>query len=136
MNAVLPESDDAAEIERGRSYIVRALVSAIAVYIIVFVIMTALGAQVAQGRALFKLAVIGGTGALVLGLRWNWARWLLVAVFLVFSLEWIALATIRNYLGMVAAPTHLACAVAVASRPARLYVQSRPSGRPEGDAVS
>jgi len=111
------------EVERGRQLIVRALVAVAIVYVITLAGTSYFRHTVLFTRALIKLAVLLGTGALVLRGRYNWARWLLVGLFLFLSIEWIGYAMIGDWVGLVAAPTHLACAAAVASRPSRRFVE-------------
>jgi hypothetical protein len=118
-----PEIDTADEAERGRQYIVRALVAVTLVYVITMAGTLYFGNALLFTRALLKLTVLLGTGALVLRGRYNWARWLLVGLFLLLSIEWIALVTVGDLMAVVAAPTHLACAAAVASPASRRYVE-------------
>jgi hypothetical protein len=111
------------EAERGRQLIVRALVAVTIVYVITLTGTLYFRHTVLFTRALIKLALLLGTGALVLRGRYNWARWLLVGLLLFLSIEWIGYAMIGDWMGLVAAPTHLACAAAVGSRSSRRFIE-------------
>ena len=109
--------------ERGRKLIVRAVWVSSLVYTIKLLV--ALHLRFGKGMfvAALYILVIVMLGTIVVRRKQKWARWALIAALLVCALEWSLLIPLGDPIALLAVPSLLASAAAVASGPSRRFIE-------------
>ena len=116
-----PEHAEPRSANHERLFVFGPIIAAAVVYAL-SLITSLLGDQLALATSVFRLAVLAALAFPTIR-RVGWARWMLVAFLAIWAIEQIHWALRGDLFGSVASPIFIACAVALASRPASRYLR-------------